>query len=173
VSDDELFELFRQSKSVNNWRSATFQCINEALKSPSGQADAPGAPIAGLMLENINEIIRRIINVILAVSRLSGSSPRDDLAGEVRQVTELAQDLALQFGLHPAQLQLLMPRSMDEVQIGADFHDCENGDCERGTRCLVDIVTLPGLRKVGDGRSESESKNTLVPCEVYPYAGVE
>lgn len=106
-------------------------------------------------------------SVLSEVSQLSGSSRPSQLE-EVQQITYEARNLALQFGLHSARLQLNMPERGEQVQIGADVHDCEDGDCDMGSRFLVDLVTLPGLQKFGDGKVDMSLKRTLVPCEIYP-----
>jgi hypothetical protein len=141
--------------------------INEALMDISGEKDTSGAPVATLIMDNVNQTIARMTTVLVEVSRLSGSSPRAEIE-EVQQIALQARDLALQFGLHSARLQLYMPEHGVEVQIGEDVHDCEDGDCDRGAKHYVDLVTLPGLQKIGDGRSDMHSKRTLVPCEIYP-----
>lgn len=132
----------------------------------SGRTDA-SAPIATLIMDNVSQTTARITSVLLGVSKLSGSSPRSEME-EVQQIVHHARDLALQFGVHTAQLQLHMPEHGAEVQIGDEVHDCEDGDCDRGAKHFVDLVTLPGLQKLGDGRSDMQSKRILVPCEIYP-----
>lgn len=87
---------------------------------------------------------------------------------QVRRIALDSQELAMQFGLHAARLQLLMPAQGDEVRIGSEVYDCEDGDCDRGAKHVVDLVTLPGLQVIGDGRSDHVFKRTLVPCEIYP-----
>jgi hypothetical protein len=168
VSGQKLFEFFQQSRIANNWRSSIFQCINEALMEATGKRDDSNAPIATLITENVNQAIARMTIVLEEVSILSGNrSPRVEI-DELQQIVIQARELALQFGLHPAQLQLHMPRHGDEIQIGEDVHDCEDGDCDRGAKHIVDLVTLPGLQKIGIGRSDMQFKSTLVPCEIYP-----
>jgi hypothetical protein len=126
------------------------------------------APVAALMTENIEQTVARIIGILLEMCRLSGGSPRSDLNVEVRQISHLAQELGIQFGLNSAQLKLLIPQRGDKIQIGADVQDCEDGDCNRGSKYEVDLVTLPGLQRLGDGRTDGDATRTLVPCEIYP-----
>ena len=87
---------------------------------------------------------------------------------EIRQMTNLACEIALQFGVHSAQLRLSAPNRGEQVQIGEEFHDCEDGDSHKGSVYGVDLVIVPGLQKIGDGRSDMSSKWTIVPCEFYP-----
>ena len=109
----------------------------------------------------------RMSSVLSKVSSLSGNS-NDDEVESLQQIAVHARDLALQFGLHSAQLQLYVPKHGDAIQIGEDVHHCEDGDCDRGAKHFVDFVTLPGLQKIGDGRSDMTTRRTLVPCEIHP-----
>ena len=99
---------------------------------------------------------------------LSGSSLNVESENQIHQAVTLAQDIGFQFGIHPAQLRLVIPSRGEAVEIGAKFHDCEGGEEERGKTYQVNLVTLPGLEKVGDGRSNMNSISTIVPCEIYP-----
>ena len=116
----------------------------------SGKTDTSSAPITKLITDNVNQAIARMTSVLSEVSRLSGSNPRSEIE-ELQQIALQARDLALQFGLHPAQLQLYMPKHGDEVQIGEDVYDCEDGDCERGAKPLVALVTLPAFKNLEMG----------------------
>jgi hypothetical protein len=138
----------------------------------SGKTDGSSAPVATLIMDNVHQAITRITHVLGEVSKLSGSSPRSGIE-EVHQISLQARDLALQFGLHSARLQLYMPDLETEIQIGEEVYDCEDADCDRGAKHFVALVTLPGLQKVGDGRTDFQSKRTLVPCEIYPKRLVE
>ena len=80
----------------------------------------------------------------------------------------LGRDIALQFGIQPAQMQLVIPGHGEKIKIGERYHDCEDADSFKGKTQSVDIVTAPGLQKVGDGRSELGSQRAMVPCEIYP-----
>ena len=80
----------------------------------------------------------------------------------------LAREIALQFGIHSAQLLLCVPQRGEQIQIGEEFHDCEDGDCYKGTVYAVDQLIVPGLQKIGDGRSDMSSKRIITPCEIYP-----
>jgi len=63
-----------------------------------------------------------------------------------------------------------MPKRGQQIQIGDEYHDCYNGASDRGALCTVDLVRLPGLQKVGNGREDSQSVMTIVPCEVFVEA---
>src|SRR5271154_7080687 len=124
--------------------------------------------LARLNSDNINRTVDRTMGILSEVSKLSNSSVRSEVEDEIRQMVNLAREIALQFGVHSAQLRLLIPNRGELVQIGEEFHDCEDGDCHRGSIYGVDLVIVPGLQKIGDGRSDMSSKRTIVPCEFYP-----
>jgi len=165
--ENQVLWFFSRSRVASNWRSAMFQCINETLIDVSGGGNDSGAPVAASITRNVDQAISRMTSVLNEVTRSSGATPGGEVE-EVQQIALQARDLALQFGLHPAQLQLYKPKHGDEVQIGEEVHNCEDGDCDRGAKHLVGLVTLPGLQKIGDGRADIQSKRTLVPCEIYP-----
>jgi hypothetical protein len=165
----QVHDLFNQGQLVNTWRATTFQCINDSLTVASKEGHAPDTSIAALVVRNANETSAAIIDILTQTLQISGNPAPALLNEEVHQITLESRDLAMQFGLHAARLQLLMPTRGDEVRIGADIHDCEDGDCDRGSRHVVDLVTLPGLQIVGDGQSDHVHKRTLVPCEIYPH----
>ena len=102
------------------------------------------------------------------VSKLSNSQVRRELQDEVRQMATVASQIAIQFGVHPAQLQLSFPKSGERVEIGADFQDIEDGEDSKGVVYSVDLVVVPGLQKIGDGKSDMTSKRSIVPCEIFP-----
>ena len=120
------------------------------------------------MMENVNQAIARITSVLSHALRISGNPPPASLDEEIRQIALQSLDLAMQFGLHAARLELIKPSRGDEIRIGSSVHDCEDGDCDKGARHVVDLVTLPGLQIIGDGRSETTFKRVLIPCEIYP-----
>jgi hypothetical protein len=124
--------------------------------------------LARLNSDNITRTVDRIMSLLSEVSKLSNSSIRSEVEDEIRQMTNLAREIALQFGIHSAQLRLSIPNRGEQVQIGEDFHDCIDGDSHRGSIFGVDLVIVPGLQKIGDGRSDMSSKRTIVPCEFYP-----
>lgn len=116
----------------------------------------------------MDEAIRRVMSFLIEISKLSGGSLNVDIENQILQAVILARDIGFQFGIHPAQLRLVTPSHGETVEIGAKFHDCEGGEEDRGRVYEVDLVTLPGLEKVGDGRSNTDSIFTIVPCEIYP-----
>jgi hypothetical protein len=164
----QVYDLFNQGPLVNTWRATTFQCINDSLTVTSQDGHAPGT-LAALVMQNINEASAAIIDVLQQALKISGNPAPALLEEEVHQITVEAKDVAMQFGLHAARLQLLMPTPGDKIQIGAEIHDCEDGDCDRGSKHIVDLVTLPGLQIIGDGQLDHVYKRTLVPCEIYPH----
>lgn len=129
---------------------------------------APHSPLAKLSAENLRQTVNRIMGVLSEVSRLSNSRVRGETEAEVHKLADIACEIAVQFGVHPAQLHLSIPHRGAQIQIGDEFHDCEDGDVDRGMICPVDLVTFPGLARIGDGRSEMSSKQIITPCEIYP-----
>jgi hypothetical protein len=87
---------------------------------------------------------------------------------DIQKMVQLGREIALQFGIHPAQLRLLVPSRGEQIQIGESYHDCEDGDAYKGSVYGVQLVTAPGLQMIGDGRSDMSSSRTMVPCEIYP-----
>jgi hypothetical protein len=143
-----------------------FQCINESVTEADGQQNS--SPIAGFLLANVDRTVSSIISLLKAFSAVAGVALGPKMEDEVRELTLQAQGLALQFGLHTSKLNLVVPTRGDQVQIGAEFHDCEDGDLERGKMLAVDLVPVPGLEKIGDGKSDLDIKRTIVPCEIFP-----
>jgi hypothetical protein len=165
--DINNFSIFCKDQFANNWRSATFQCIGSwlALNSNTQQSNVP---IVKRSAKNIEETETRIKKVLSEVAGLSNRSVSVEVDQDIRRIVLLGSEIGLQFGIHPAQLVLLSPQRGDQVQIGEDCHDCEDGDAYRGTVYGVQLVTAPGLRKIGDGRSDMTCSSTIVPCEIYP-----
>lgn len=129
---------------------------------------APGSPLAKLSAENMQQTVNRILGVLSEVSKLSNSLIRSDVEDEIQKMVNLAGEIALQFGVHTAQLRLSVPHRGAQIQIGEEFHDCEDGDFYRGTMYCVELVTFPGLERIGDGRFDMSSKQIVAPCEIYP-----
>ena len=168
ASADQTFAIFHHDKVANNWRSATFQCVNAALGAYGDGHAGSESSLAKLSADNVNQTVDRVIRILSEVSSMSNSFPSSETKDHIRQMANLGRDMALQFGLHPAQLRLLFPSRGERIQIGEEFHDCEDGDCNRGVWYKVDLVTTPGLRKIGGGRSDMNSEKIIVPCEIYP-----
>lgn len=153
---------------ANNWRSANFRSINAVLTGGGKRNPAPDSPLAKLSADNVQQTVDRILAVLYEVSRLSNSLVRSEVEDEIHKIANIARELALQFGVHKAQLRLSVPHRGTQIQIGDEFHDCEDGDFQRGMICRVDLVTFPGLERIGDGRSDMKSKQIITPCEIYP-----
>ncbi|KAF4625146.1 hypothetical protein G7Y89_g13023 [Cudoniella acicularis] len=165
TSGNENFTIFHHDKTANNWRSATFQCINAALGVNGEGSPAPEGPLLKLSANNIDKTVDRVMSILSEVSSMSNSSIQSEMEDSIRQMAILGRDIALQFGVHSAQLRLLFPDRGEQIQIGEEFHDCEDGDCYKGSSYTVDLVTTLGLRKIGDGRSDMTSKRIIVPCD--------
>lgn len=139
------------------------------LKASDGTNPAPDSLLAKLDADNFHQTVGRIVAVLSEVSQLSNSLVRSEVEDQIRQLVNLAREVALQFGVQTAQLRLSVPNRGKEIQIGEEFHDCEDGDRYRGSVCAVDLVIVPGLQKIGDGRSDMSSKQIIVPCEIYSH----
>ncbi|KAI9786204.1 MAG: hypothetical protein M1839_007614 [Geoglossum umbratile] len=164
----EKFAVFHQDKLANNWRSATFQCINVALTLSDGRKPAPDTLLAKLSADNVNQAVNRIMGVLSEVARLSNSTVKSEVEDDIRRMANLSLEIALQFGVHSAKLRLSGASRGEQVVIGEEFHDCEDGDYNKGSPFVVDLVVVPSLQKIGDGRLDMTSKRTIVPCEIYP-----
>jgi hypothetical protein len=119
-------------------------------------------------VDNVNQTVNRIIGVLSEVSKMSGAEVSDEMEDRVREITDLCFNIALQFGIHTAQLRLSIPDRGEQITIGEEFHDCQNGELDKGAVYAVDLVVVPGLQKIGDGRSDMTKKHIIVPCEIYP-----
>jgi hypothetical protein len=127
-----------------------------------------GTPRAKLRADNVHQTTDRIMSFLHEVAQLSHSNVGIEVENEIHEIANLSLDIALQFGVHVSQLRLSSPDRGERIEIGEDFHHCKDADCNRGSICTVDLVTLPGLEKIGDGRSDMFSRRTLIPCEIYP-----
>src|SRR5579862_7188495 len=101
--EDESFAIFRQDKLANRWRSATFQSIATALTANGG---FNSAPMAEFSADNVNQTVNRIIGVLSEVSQLSSTRVSDEMKDRVREMANLCLNIALQFGIHTAELRL-------------------------------------------------------------------
>lgn len=126
------------------------------------------SPIARLSTENFDATVARITSILSEVASLSNATVRSEIQDQIRQMVTLGRDIALQFGIQPAQMQLIIPKHGETIMIGEKFHDCEDGDSFKGKTHSVDLVTAPGLQKIGNGRSDLSSQRHMVPCEIYP-----
>ena len=157
------FAVFRTNRLASSWRSITFQCLHTTVTKAESVGEA-----FRLSAANVDEAVRRIMSFLTEISNLSGGFLNAEIENQILQAVVLARDIGFQFGIHPAQLRLVTPGHGETVEIGEKFHDCEGGEDDRGKTYQVKLVTLPGLEKVGDGRSNTDSIFTIVPCEIYP-----
>jgi len=159
--------IFSTNKTANEWRSATFQSAVSVIvgDESSAMSDNSASNLSSL---NVEEVADLIMSIFIEVISVTNGSLRPEVENEILQITHLAREIALQFGVHPAYLRLVVPARGKSVEIGKDYHDCYDGDYYRGQIRKVDLVTSPGLQKVGDGRSDTTSTWTIVPCEIYP-----
>ncbi|KAF1808249.1 hypothetical protein P152DRAFT_517694 [Eremomyces bilateralis CBS 781.70] len=163
----EGLKVFHTDQLANGWRSATFQSLYSAIVSPTA-SNATAAQSSA----NIDAAVKRISQLFTAASQyFSNPSPIQD--PEILQAARLARDIAVQFGVHPAHLRLVIPQHTDRVQIGSNYHDYRNGPSDIGSLVTVDLVTLPGLQKVGNGRGGLQGVLTIVPCEICTQTDAE
>jgi hypothetical protein len=159
----EELQIFSTDQVANGWRSATFQ---SAFPIVSSDDPVSNNETASLSYSNLDSAISSISSLFNCVSEIS-SKPITTPASEIRQAVLVAREIALQFGVHPANLRLVFPAHGECVKIGPEFHDCFNGNMDMGAMYTVDLVTFPGLQKVGDGRMDMESVIEIVPCEIF------
>jgi hypothetical protein len=160
----EALEIFRTNKLANEWRSATFQ---SAYSSISNEDPAFSNDTSSLSSTNLDSAIRGIQQLFNTISQYTSQRIPDNTP-EIRQTVKLAREIALQFGIHPATLQLYFQGRNDTIEIGTEFYDCNSGTMNAGEERTIDIATCPGLRKIGDGKLDMESVLTIVPCEIIP-----
>ncbi|RSM12114.1 hypothetical protein CEP52_002588 [Fusarium oligoseptatum] len=153
--------IFHDNEAANRWRSVTFQTLAAAAA-----ADGTSGSLIQLGRSNVTTVTEQIMSLLSAVA---GSQLQGGLQGEMRKAASLAYELALQVGVNPARLVLLTAERGQTVVIGGNngFIDCEDGEERRGQRVQVVLVASPGLQRIGDGRSETTQKHTVVPCEVF------
>lgn len=159
--------IFCNNKTANEWRSTTFQSVVSIITG-EGSSTSPDNPAAKLSASNVEQVTNLIMAIFVQVIKVTNGSLRDGVEDEILKATHLAREISLQFGIHPARLQLVIPARGEIVEIGKDYHDCCDSDYYAGKKYKVDLVTTPGLQKIGDGRSNMTSKWTIVPCEIYP-----
>jgi hypothetical protein len=154
---------------ANNWRSATFQSINHAIQKPNDPEVSALCPLAKLYVENVTSTCTIILDLLKALTTLSGHPLPPSVEKEVHDIVRLSSEYAMQIGVNPAQLFIGVPLHREIVQIGSEYHDYQNGDSDRGTPATVDLMVAPGVLKVGDGRSDLETRRSIVPCVFYPF----
>lgn len=159
--------VFCNNKVANEWRSATFQSAVSVITGDESSTKVDNMA-ARLGASNVEKVANLIMAIFVQVINVTNGSLRADAEDEIRQITYMAREIALQFGIHPAHLQLVVPARGETIEIGKDYHDCCDADFHKGRTYQVDLVTAPGLQKIGDGRSDLTSKWTIVPCEIYP-----
>jgi len=164
---EDLLAVFCNNKTANEWRSATFQSAVSVITGDESSTKSDNMAVR-LGASNIEQVANLIMAIFIQVTNMTNGSLRAETEDEIRQITYLAREIALQFGIHPAHLQLVIPARGETIEIGKMYHDCCDADYHKGRIYQVDLVTAPGLQKIGDGRSDLTTKSTIVPCEIYP-----
>lgn len=167
ITNDYIQTVFGHEKTADAWRSATFQCVGAAA-AVEESSHANGTLLMALSKENMSKTAKRILRYLSGIAELSNNHVSSKVEEEVWQIARLVQDIALQFGVNPARLELCMPARGDRVRIGDTFRDYENGDLDRGSTLVVDLLIMPGFQKIGDGRKDLNTRRTIVPCDIYP-----
>lgn len=167
-SGSDEFIVFSEDTMMNQWRTTSFQSISVSLTENKHESMGKVSPLVKLNTDNIQQTFNRIVGLFSEVSRLSHTSVSSEVESQIRQIIDLASQIGLQFGVQTAHLLLEVPESGEQVEIGVKYSDCEDGDCNKGSLCTVDLVTVPGLLKIGDGRSDKGVMRVIVPCEFYP-----
>ncbi|MCJ1312953.1 hypothetical protein MMC25_006629 [Agyrium rufum] len=158
-SPSQEFRIFYESKLANKWRSATFSCVREALQQSDTEEVAT---------DNVDRAVSRIEDLWTEIAQLSGQTTPAGIKTEIRSMVQLARDMAVQFGVHPAQLRLFSANPGDQVELGQDYRHYQNGDRDAGSLVIVDLVLVPGLQRIGDGFRSMDTKWTIEPCEIVP-----
>ncbi|KAI0127154.1 hypothetical protein BJ170DRAFT_624443 [Xylariales sp. AK1849] len=166
MTNDDIYALFAHNKMANNWRSATFQCIIAIFGEQHG--DRSGSLLRCLGDENVAKASSRILAYLSAIAGRSSSYVSIKVKEDVQQLVNLAREIAMQFGVNTSRLEVCVPNRGDKLQIGDVYQDCENGDGDRGQVLRLDLLVVPGIQKIGDGRKDPTAQSTIVPCEFYP-----
>ena len=154
-------DLFDQNIEANMWRSSTFVTISTAIR---GQASVHG--IGHTFAANVDRVSSQLGHVWEGF--FGGVEPDPKTQQTLRSIASKTAELALQFGIHRARLLLRFPESMSRVTYGPGYHHYRNKDLENGKAVLVDLVSCPGLLRVGDGRREKGAEMQLSPAKVVP-----
>lgn len=157
-----------QDRETNRWRSATFQSIMAivtARTSGSSGSETGKPDLRSTYAENRSKVQREILDVL---NEATNNRVAREIEEKVDEITGLAGELALEMGVHRAYLGLEFPNRGDQVVIGRDFIDCEDGDPAGGMLEEVDLVVCPRFFKIGDGRGDMTASKSIFRGEVYP-----
>ncbi|KAK3343608.1 hypothetical protein B0T25DRAFT_463207 [Lasiosphaeria hispida] len=163
---EESFDVFRDDKEANKWRSATFQSIMMAV-FPKGQRKglASSGGMVGTFRTNRDKVYGEIRDIL---NEVCTNGVAEEIEEGIANIVRLAGELALEFGSQRTQLWLEGPEKGSSVQIGQDFVDCQDGDGNRGAREEVELVVSPKFFRVGDGRNDLSTVKIIYPGEIYP-----
>ncbi|KAK5653399.1 hypothetical protein OQA88_8884 [Cercophora sp. LCS_1] len=163
------FDIFRRFPLSNKWRSVTFQslALNMLVEVDGHDSFSGSGALVQLGQQNVAACVRRIVSFVSELAAMTDASVYPELEEEITSAARISFEIALQFGVNQAALALLTSSTGQAVVIGPEFHDCEDGEENRGMRTRVAVMISPGLVRVGDGRSEMAKRHVVFPCEIF------
>jgi hypothetical protein len=90
--------------------------------------------------------------------------------GEINEISELARQLALEFGIQRSRLHLFAPQLGGEVVRNTKvYEDLNNKTPHSVAKGVVQLIAAPGLARTGDGRGYNfhDDAVELWPAAVY------
>lgn len=129
--------IFDRNVLANRWRTVTFQSI-ETARSDEG-LESHGT-IYGTRETNLAAAEHRIIDYLEAIAALGGNRVSEDVEKDVKTVVKVAQQVAIQFGIHSAKLIILNPAEP------------------------IRNDPSPGLLKIIQDKEQGTIRNVIVEC---------
>ncbi len=112
--------------------------------------------------DHVEEQLRKLLD------EATGFAVSQTIARHIPEITQLAANLAIEFGASRAQLCLLAAKPEEHVEVGPCFHHYKDGASRKGAFLTVDLMVSPGLCKIGDGRGDMTARRVLVQSDIYP-----
>ncbi|ORY17006.1 hypothetical protein BCR34DRAFT_611283 [Clohesyomyces aquaticus] len=136
--DNSDLSIFESDRLANKWRSTTFQRVK---RIDEGDAEGTESRINLLRVANLATVEARIERYLESVAALSQNRVSEEVKDEIQSGIKLAEEIAIQFGIHSCKIILLRPR------------EGWSGD------------PAPGLLKYGRDRGNGPSRQTIVHCK--------
>jgi hypothetical protein len=168
-TDNALKESFRQDSSANIFRSALFQTLvasADGCVDPDNPTIMPATNAQELQRRCKEETMKYLLDFLTPLAKSPAASSQ--MTQIISSIADLSLELALQFGVHPAELSLLKPEKGEWLEVGAEYNSCLGGNSGRGERERVDLVVAPGICRIGDGRKDTGARTPIVPCDIIP-----